>query len=466
MTNSFSSMTRMLAVIPRCAAPHRSLTKALLSLAGCLCALNLGGFSNPAQAQGPVKARAAEFIVAVVNSEPITNSEVQSLKLRIEKQAASSGPAADAKVLLQQALEQLILEKAQLQQARENGIRIDDSEVDFMEANIARQNQVTREELRKRVAMEGLSVASFREQLRNQLTISRLREREVDNRVRITDTEVEQFIQSKQNGAASAAMPIDLNLAMILVAVPENATDQQVAELQAKAQKISERAKSGENFASLAASVSEAADKGANGGEMGLRPADRYPTLFVESTQNLNKGDITGPVKSGAGFHILKVLDKRQSELSNAKVVQTRARHILLRLSKDLDETTALNRLFSLKQKILSGTDFAELAKQFSQDSSAQTGGDLGWTSPGQFVPEFEEVMTRLRLGQLSDPVVSRFGVHLIQVMERREVPLTVREQREMVRNQLREKKMDEMYTSWVEELRGRAYVEMRDAPQ
>jgi peptidyl-prolyl cis-trans isomerase SurA len=197
-----------------------------------------------------------------------------------------------------------------------------------------------------------------------------------------------------------------------------------------------------------------------------LRPADRYPSLFVESVQNLGKGDISAPVKSGAGFHILKVLEKKQSELSNAKVVQTRARHILLRLSNDLNERSAIARLTSFKQRIQSGTDFAELARQFSQDGSAQTGGELGWASPGQFVPEFEEVMAQLRPGQLSDPLVSRFGVHLIQVMERREVPLTIREQREMVRNQLREKKMDELYTSWVEELRGRAYVELRDPPQ
>jgi peptidyl-prolyl cis-trans isomerase SurA len=306
----------------------------------------------------------------------------------------------------------------------------------------------------------------FREQLRNQLIIGRLREREVDNRARISDTDVEQFIQSKQSGAAAEAMPIDLNLAMILIAVPEDATDKQIAELQSKAQQISERAKSGENFATLAAAVSQAADKGANGGEMGLRPADRYPALFVDATQNLSKGDISSPVKSGAGFHILKVLDKKQSELSNAKVVQTRARHILLRLSNEMNEKTALNRLLSFKQRIQSGTDFAELARQFSQDGSAQTGGELGWASPGQFVPEFEEVMSQLRPGQISDPLVSRFGVHLIQVMERREVPLTVREQREMVRNQLREKKMDELYGTWVEELRGRAYVELRDAPQ
>ena len=431
-----------------------------------LCWLCLSGLASPVFAQGPAKARAADFIVAVVNSEPITNNEVQSLKLRLSKQLPPGSPAPDSKVLTQQALDQLINEKAQLQQARDNGIRIDDAEVDQTELTIARQNQVSKEELYKRIAAEGLSVSAFREQLRSQLMISRLREREVDNRARVSDTDVEQFIQSQQAGKPAAATAFDLNLAMILVAVPENASDKELADLQAKALQISKRAKAGENFANLAATLSQAADKGANGGEMGLRSADRYPSLFVEGTQKLSKGDVSEPLRSGAGFHILKVLEKKQSELSNVSITQTRARHILLRLSNELSEVAARNRLLTYKQRIQAGSDFADLARQFSQDGSAQTGGDLGWASPGQFVPEFEEVMSRLRPGQISDPLVSRFGVHLIQVLERRDVPLTLREQREMVRTQLREKKTEELYATWVDELRGRAYVELRDPPQ
>ena len=466
MTNSFS----LNAIKPQTGlhltATLRRLKHALQRMGWCMGLLALGGHANHVLAQGPVKARPADYIVAVVNSEPITNNEVQNLKLRLAKQVAPGSPVPDAKALTQQALDQLINEKTQLQQARDNGIRIDDTDVDQTEANIARQNQVSKEELYKRVAAEGLSVTAFRDQLRNQLMISRLREREVDNRARVSDTDVEQFIRTQQAGKPSTGLSYDLNLGMILVAVPENASDKEVAELQAKASEISKRAKAGENFASLAATFSQTADKGVNGGEMGLRPADRYPTLFVESTQSLTKGDISEPVRSGAGFHILKVLDKKQTELSNTTIVQTRARHILLRVSNELNETAARNRLLTYKQRIQAGSDFAELARQFSQDGSAQTGGDLGWASPGQFVPEFEEVMARLRPGQLSDPLISRFGVHLIQVMDRREVPLTLREQREMVRNQLREKKMEEMYSAWVDELRGRAYVELRDPPQ
>ena len=466
MTNSFSlNASKHPAALP-ISAHQAPLRQALLSMGLGLCWLCLSGLTSPVFAQGPAKARAADFIVAVVNSEPITNNEVQSLKLRLSKQLPPGSPAPDTKVLTQQALDQLINEKAQLQQARDNGIRIDDAEVDQTELTIARQNQVSKEELYKRVAAEGLSVSAFREQLRSQLMISRLREREVDNRARVSDTDVEQFIQSQQAGKPAAATAFDLNLAMILVAVPENASDKELADLQAKALQISKRAKAGENFASLAATLSQAADKGANGGEMGLRSADRYPSLFVEGTQKLSKGDVSEPLRSGAGFHILKVLDKKQSELSNVSITQTRARHILLRLSNELSEVAARNRLLTYKQRIQAGSDFADLARQFSQDGSAQTGGDLGWASPGQFVPEFEQVMARLRPGQISDPLVSRFGVHLIQVLERRDVPLTLREQREMVRTQLREKKTEELYATWVDELRGRAYVELRDPPQ
>ena len=424
-----------------------------------------------AQAQSNVKARPADYIVAVVNSEPITNNEVQNLKLRLQKQLPPGAPVPSSEVLTQQALDQLINEKAQIQQARENGIRIDDNEVDQTELNIARQNQISKEELYKRLVLEGLSVSAFRDQLRNQAMIGRLRERDVDNKARISDSDVEQFIQSQQAGralasSAVATSAVDLNLAMILIAVPENSSDKEVADLKVKAQQISQRAKGGESFAALALSFSQAMDKGANGGEMGLRAADRYPTLFIESTASLKKGDVSDPIRSGAGFHILKVLEKKQSDMSSVMIVQTRARHILLRLGNEMTEAAARNRLLTYKQRIQAGTDFAELAQQFSQDGSAQAGGDLGWASPGQFVPEFEEVMERLRPGQISDPLISRFGAHLIQVMDRREAPLSIREQREMVRSQLREKKLEELYTAWVEELRGRAYVELRDPPQ
>jgi peptidyl-prolyl cis-trans isomerase SurA len=365
--------------------------------------------------------------------------------------------------LTAQALEQLINEKIQLQQARESGIRIEDDAVDQAEMNVARQNQMDKVQLRAKLEKEGLTVSAFREQLRKQITLTRLREREVEGRVRVSDADIDQFLRDQRG--TPTALGIDLNLAMIVVPVPEDSTPTQVAALQARADVAARRARAGEDFAALVKEF--VGDKVPNGGAMGLRNSERYPSLFVDSTQNLKVGEIAGPIRSGAGFHVLKVLEKRQGEAPPMMVTQTRARHILLRTSPQLTEAAAVNQLAQFKQRIAAGqVTFAALAREFSQDGSATGGGDLGWTGPGQFVPEFEQVMNRLRPGQLSDPLVSRFGVHLIEVTDRREVPLSAREQREMARNLLREKKLDEAFITWQEDLRGRAFIEMRDAPQ
>lgn len=423
-----------------------------------------------AMAQGPTPAptapiRQADFIVAVVNSEPITNREVQVRRQRLVSEAtARGGNAPDAKAISASALEQLINEKAQLQQARDAGIKIDNDAIEQAELNVAASNQLTREDLHKRLAQEGLSLSAFREQLRTQLTLSRLREREVEGRVRVSDAEIEPFLR-EQIQAQAAQMPGQLNLAMILIAVPDNSTTAQTQTLAERAADIARRARSGENFADLAKTYSQTTDRGANGGDMGLRPADRYPELFLQATQGLNVGEVTAPVRSAAGFHILKVTERRQA--TTLLVTQTRARHILLRPSAQMSQTQAVARLSEVRQAVVSGkADFATLARQMSQDGSAQQGGDLGWANPGMFVPEFEQVMNRLRPSQVAEPLVSRFGVHLIEVTDRRNAPLSEQEQRTLARNALREKKLDEAYATWVEDIRSRAYVEMREPPQ
>jgi peptidyl-prolyl cis-trans isomerase SurA len=428
--------------------------------------LFIGGF-NFAQAQTPmvkpVISRSADFILAVVNSEPITNNEVQQQRTRMDTQWPVGTPKPSPQELAKQALEQLINDKVQLQQARESGIRIEEDTVDQAEANVARQNQMNKDQLRAKLTQEGLSWTAFRTQLRNQLTLTRLREREVEARVRISEVEVDQFLRDQQG--APSPMGIDLNLAVILLPVPEDSSEVQITALQARADTAARRARAGEEFAKL---VNEfMGDTVPNGGAMGLRPSERYPTLFVDNTLRLKVGDIAGPIRSGAGFHILKVLEKRQGEAPPVMVTQTRARHILLRTRPDLTQSQAQDQLQKIKQSIRSGqTSFEAMAREYSQDGSAMSGGDLGWTSPGQFVPEFEQVMNRLPPNQISDPLVSRFGVHLIEVTDRREVPVSASEQREMARNVLREKKLDEAFTTWQEDLRGRAFVEMRDAPQ
>jgi peptidyl-prolyl cis-trans isomerase SurA len=425
------------------------------------CCLALCGLSA-VQAQTPPVARSADYIVAVVNSEPITNNEVQQQRSRVLAQWPAGAPKPSAAELSAQALEQLINEKAQLQQAREAGIRIEDDAVDMAENNLAMQNQMDRAQLRAKLVQDGLSLNAFREQLRIQLTLNRLREREVDARVRVSDAEIDEFL--KEQRAANAPGEVDLNLAMILVPVPEDSNDAQVTMLQSRAATAASRARGGEDFAKLVGEFMGASV--ANGGAMGLRPASRYPSLFVDNLQSAKVGDVVGPLRSGAGFHVLKVLEKRQ-DAPGMVITQTRARHILLRSSAQLTSAQAQTQLAQLKQKITSGqTTFAAAARELSQDGSAMSGGDLGWASPGQFVPEFEQVMNRLRPNQMSDPLVSRFGVHLIEVTDRREVPVSERDQREMARGQLREKKLEESYSTWQEGVRGRAFVEMRDAPQ
>jgi len=408
--------------------------------------------------------RQADFIVAVVNSEPVTNHEVRLRLARLQRQVASQGGAQPPQELLaREALEQLILERAQIQLAREAGITVDDLAVEQAEQSVARQNEVTVPEMHRRLAADGIGREQFRQELRRQLTQQRLREREVDARVRVSDHEIDQYLREQGTGADQAQ--VDLNLGHILVAVPEGASPAQVAERQARAQAAADKARAGGDFAALAREFSDAADAGA-GGLMGLRPADRYPELFVQATQAVPVGGVAGPVRSGAGFHVLKVVDKTRSGMP-ATVVQSHARHILLRTSAQLSETAAAERLAEYRRRVQTGkADFAELAKEHSQDGSAKQGGDLGWSNPGSYVPEFEEVMNGLKPGEISAPLVSRFGVHLIQLIERRETKLNPREQREIVRQVVRQKKIEEAYAVWAQELRGRAYVEYRDPPQ
>ena len=413
--------------------------------------------------------RQADFIVAVVNSEPITNSEVRVKLVRTELLLQQQGtPLPPRSELLPQLIERMVSDKAQLQAAQASGLKVDNNAVEGAVQTVARQNQVTVDELRRRLKADGIDYEKFRAEIRDELLISRLRQREVDSRIIVSELEIDEYLRNQEGKAGVAgAAPAALDLAEILVAVPENATPSQLAALQAKAQQVLERARSGADFTALAAEFSSSASR-TNGGQMGLRSADRYPPLFVEATQNLRAGGLAGPVRSGAGFHILKVIEKRQGGgMPDAVVTQTHARHILLRLTPQLTEAAAVEKLAGLKKRIVAGqADFAALARENSQDASAKEGGDLGWANPGMFVPEFEKTMNALTPNQVSDPLVSRFGVHLVQVLERREAPISPRDQREMVRGMLREKKQNEAYVRWAEDIRGRAYVEFREPPQ
>lgn len=407
--------------------------------------------------------RAADYIVAVVNSEPITNQQLRAEVDRVLRQMAlAQQRAPDVRELAPQVLERLINDRTQLHFARDAGIRVDEAAVDEAEQNVARQNQIDTVEMYRRLAADGFDRKQFRSQLRDQLTIVRVREREVLQRVKVSELEIDQYLREKQ--ASQDVSSMELNIAHVLVGLPDEPDATQLAAAQAKAQRLLDRARAGDDFARLARENSDALNAAA-GGQMGLRPADRYPTLFVNAARDLAVGSLT-TVRSGAGIHVLKVLEKRAAGMPASATEQTRASHILLRLSSQLPEAAARERLLAIKKRLEAGqADFATLARESSQDGSAAQGGDLGWAAPGMFVPEFEEVMGTLAPGQISEPLVSRFGVHLITVMERRTVGLSQREMRDSVRAILREKKQEDAFLSWVQELRSRAYVEMRQPP-
>ena len=415
---------------------------------------------TPSWATNAVSGR--DFIVAVVDAVPITNHDVALRAQQLRDQLKQQGRVVlEGNALLKEALERLIVEKALLQHAKEVGVTVEDEAVNQAEQRLAAQNQLSVAGLHKKMQAEGMSVERLRQSLREQLILQRLSERNVPARIKVSEVEIDQAVRQRQN--ASINTNPDIELGHVWIAVSEKATEAEVAALQAKAQTALAQLQRGEDLARVAKEFSNGAERD-KGGSMGVRPASRYPTLFVEATKNLHIGDVT-LVRSGAGFHVLKLIAKRASQV--VTVTQTHPRHILLRPGGQLSQTTARAQLADYKRQIEAGkADFAKLAREHSQDGSAAEGGDLGWVSPGMFVPEFEEVMNTLQPGQIADPAVSRFGVHLIQVLERREAPISERELRDLARNNLREKKFDETYQLWAQEVRGRAYVEYRDAPQ
>lgn len=404
-----------------------------------------------------------DYIVAIVNSELVTHGEVEQRMARVKQEAARSGarlPPDD--VLRQQITNALIDERVLVTYARDIGVKVDPAEVDRAIANIAAQNRIPLDQLRDRLAREGIDYGRFRDNLRDQIAVERVRERDVIARIQPTDREIDALID-KQRAAAGAS--IEYDIAQVLVTVPEGASDAVVAERKARAESALARVKAGEDFAQVAREMSEDANR-AKGGEIGMRPADKLPDVFVDVVRPLEPGQVAPALlRTGAGFHVLKLVDKREARAFT--ITQVRARHILLRPSPQLDEQAALRRLADLKRQIESGRiSFEQAARQNSEDSSAAQGGELGWASPGTFVPEFEKAIADVPVGGIADPFVTRFGAHLVQVEERRTVEIDLKQQREQARNVLREQKFGEAYAEWTRDLRARSYIEMREPPQ
>ena len=425
-----------------------------------LLALSVGMFAQTAAAQ---RIGLVDRIVAVVNTEVVTNSELVERVATAERQMKrQSMPVPEAGVLERQVLERLVLEKAQLQLAKETGLRVDEVQLDRTLARIAENNKMTLATFRQTLERDGLQFDRFREEIRNEIMVTRLREREVDDKIQISDSEIDLYV-AEAEGPGAPLGDVEYNLAHVLVRLPEQATPDSIQAARGRAEKVIVEAKSGADFARLAASFSDAPDALA-GGNMGWRPHDRLPEVFAEALKDLRPGEITPVLRSPAGFHVLKLIERRggTAPLASAPVQQTHARHILIKTNEVVSENDARRRLNDLRERIVNGGDFAEFARLQSEDSTASKGGDLDWVYKGDTVPEFERAMDELKPGEISPPVKSPFGYHLIQVLERRVADVSAERRRLQARQALRERRADEAYQDWLRQLRDRTYVEIR----
>jgi peptidyl-prolyl cis-trans isomerase SurA len=420
-----------------------------------LLALLLACAAPLAAAQRPVL---VDRIVAVVNKEVITATELAERLAQAERQLRRQRiPLPERAAFERQILEHLIVEKAQLQLAADSGLRVDELQLDRAVQRIVEANKTTLAEFRRALEADGVPFERFRADVRKQILLTRVREREVDDRVQVSDGEIDIFLEANRAAAETA---VEYNVAHILVRIPEQASPERIAEARARAEQARAEAAAGGDFGRLAATLSDAGDA-LQGGALGWRPPSRLPELFVEALKGLAPGAVSPVLRSPAGFHLLKLVDRRGSA-GAAAVTQTRARHILVKTSELMSEGDARRRVEGLRQRIVAGADFAELARLNSEDGSAARGGDLGWLLPGDTVPEFERAMTALKPGELSEPVRTPFGFHLLQVLERRTADVGAERQRMQARQVLRERKAEEAYQEWLRQLRDRTYVELK----
>ncbi|MEK6242918.1 MAG: peptidylprolyl isomerase [Pseudomonadota bacterium] len=418
-----------------------------------------GQVPAPRAARQPQRVVLVDRIVAVVGREVVTASELAERRELAERQLQRQGTSLPERSILErQILEQLILDKAQLQLARENGIRVEEIQLDRALERIAENNKVTLSAFRQTLEKDGVPFEKFRDEVRQQIQMQRLREREVDDRIDVSDSEIDQFLAEFKSSSGSRS---EYNLAHVLVRLPEQASPEQIDQARKKAEKARAESVSGADFAKIAASYSDAPDA-LQGGNMGWRAEDRLPEIFTGAVKSLRPGETSPVLRSPGGFHVVKLLERRGAE-EGAPVEQTRARHILVRTSEVTSENDARRRLADLRERIVTGgADFAELARLHSADGSASRGGDLDWLLPGDTVPEFERVMNALKAGEISQPVKSPFGWHLVQVLERRTAGLTQDRRRMQARQALKERKADDAFQEWLRQLRDRTYVEMR----
>jgi peptidyl-prolyl cis-trans isomerase SurA len=424
--------------------------------------------ASAATSKQRVKPELADAIVVVVNDDVITRNELTQRLAFVERNMKAQGvalpPAAEFR---KQVLDRMIIDRAQLQLAKEDGLRVDDLMLDRYLARIAESNKMNMQQFRDQIERDGTPFGRFRESIRDEILMQRVREREVEGRLQITESEVDNYIAA-QNGTGAAA-PQELQLAHILVGIPENATAEQISARRNKAEDLLRQLKTGADFAKIAATYSDASDA-LQGGDLGWRNQDRLPQLFLDAVGQLKEGEVSGIVKSANGFHIIKLVGKRAVSLVRAgaapaapTVSQTHARHILIKVNQVVTATEANRKLLELRERLINkAATFEDLAKLYSNDLSASKGGDIGWIYPGDTAPEFEKAMDALQPGEISQPVQTQFGYHLIQVVERKSDDVSKERQRLLARAAIRERKLDEATQDWLRTLRDRAYVEFR----
>lgn len=397
-------------------------------------------------------------IIAVVDQTVITESELRDrikvVSSQLEKHGTKLPPE---KVLEKQILERLISDHLQLQFAAQTGLRVDDAQLDKTIERIAEQNKMGVDDFRKVLEQDGVSFRKFREDIRNEIIIARLREREVDNKINVTEAEIDNFLTTQ---SSSPDVQDEFEVSHILIRAPEEGAPQELQKLREKAEQAYKQLQSGIDFAQVSASFSDAPNA-LEGGQLGWKTSTQLPALFVEALKPLQAGALTPILRSSNGFHILKLTNRRGGS-SPLVIEQTHARHILIKLSEIVSENDAKHRMDALKERLDNGGDFAEIARLNSEDGSAASGGDLGWVNPGDTVPQFEQAMNLLKPGEISEPVRSPFGWHIIQVLERRKQDMTRDAARLKARQEIRIRKADEAYQDWLRELRDRAYVELR----
>jgi peptidyl-prolyl cis-trans isomerase SurA len=417
------------------------------------------GFLPPASSSANV----IDSIRVVVNDEVITRNEVRNrvgqILQRLRAQNAQLPPEADIE---RQVIEAMVVERAQLQMAKEMGVRVDDRTLDAAIGRIAEGQKMTVQAMRNQMEKEGLTFAQFREEIRSEIMLQRLREHEVDAKIQVSDAEIDTYLAAEK---AAAAEKVEMDIAQILVGIPANATPEQIAARRARADEVLRQLRTGADFAKIAATYSDAPDA-LKGGAIGWRDPDRLPPLISDQLRKLSPGQVTPVIKSNTGFHIVKLIDKRSlaQEAEQAVVQQTRARHILIKATPAMPAAQVKAKLTDLRAKIVAkSATFEDLARQNGQDATAAKGGDLGWLQPGDVVPEFETAMNALKPGEVSDVVESPFGFHLIEVLERKSEDQTKEKERLRARNVIRERKLGEAAEDWAREVRDRAYVEYRE---